>query len=336
MGEKSKIVLKTKFEAGQIPTEDDFGDVLDSSINKVDDQVSVRNIGRGPTAARYLGVGSVDPESPLSVRNRGKKQNLVGFEDADGNEKWQIQIDPENGEEGLNLVAKDAESANLFIQSEGKVGIGNKRPEERLHVEGKVKAEQFIGKIDWNNLSNAPSEYLVPKGGIIMWSGNESDIPDGWKLCDGSKNTPDLRGRFILSSGEAADLSERPIGEIGGDENILLTPNNLPSHSHGLSDNNVGFTENDGGWLDYQNMVKSLSASSGGLTVYYNDIYDGDEDRSNHRSTGSTSSAVTSLSRSSVYTRIRYKSGAKTDETGGNVPIENMPPFYVLAFIMKS
>ena len=41
----------------------------------------------------------------------------------------------------------------------------------------------------------------LKKGIIVMWSGADTDVPAGWVLCDGTNNTPDLRGRFILGSG---------------------------------------------------------------------------------------------------------------------------------------
>merc|ERR1719362_2207293 len=44
-------------------------------------------------------------------------------------------------------------------------------------------------------------QNLVPTGTIVMWSGSIQNIPNGWKLCDGSNNTPDLRDRFILGGG---------------------------------------------------------------------------------------------------------------------------------------
>lgn len=42
--------------------------------------------------------------------------------------------------------------------------------------------------------------YLVPVGGIIMWSGSIASIPTGWVLCNGSNGTPDLRNRFIVGA----------------------------------------------------------------------------------------------------------------------------------------
>jgi len=58
---------------------------------------------------------------------------------------------------------------------------------------------------------------MVPKGGIIMWSGSIDDIPSGWALCDGTNDTPDLLDRFILGVSD----QEEP-GSTGGSS----------SHSH--------------------------------------------------------------------------------------------------------
>ena len=72
----------------------------------------------------------------------------------------------------------------------------------------------------------ANSINLIPSGMIIMWNG--IDIPIGWKLCDGTNNTPDLRSRFVLAS----DGNKYPIGTIGGSEAIVLTIDQIPNHSH--------------------------------------------------------------------------------------------------------
>ena len=66
---------------------------------------------------------------------------------------------------------------------------------------------------------NASSlDAIVPNGVILMWSGNSDDIPDGWALCDGNNGTPDLRGRFIIGSG-----NEYPNKSVGGSATIDLT-----------------------------------------------------------------------------------------------------------------
>lgn len=79
-----------------------------------------------------------------------------------------------------------------------------------------------------------PGEYYTsetapssPQGLIIAWSGPSNATPDGWDLCDGSNNTPDLRDRFIVGAGD--DYS---VGDTGGEEEVTLSVSQLPSHRH--------------------------------------------------------------------------------------------------------
>ena len=87
--------------------------------------------------------------------------------------------------------AQGADDA-MFIDEKGNVGIGTRHPEKMLHVQGTVKALGFEG------------DGAVPKGVIVMWSGEVDQIPAGWALCDGSHGTPDLRSRFIVGAGSGA------------------------------------------------------------------------------------------------------------------------------------
>lgn len=41
----------------------------------------------------------------------------------------------------------------------------------------------------------------IPKDIIALWSGSEASIPYGWKICDGTNSTPDLRDKFIVGAG---------------------------------------------------------------------------------------------------------------------------------------
>jgi hypothetical protein len=41
---------------------------------------------------------------------------------------------------------------------------------------------------------------LWPIGSIVMYKGDIKRLPEGWRICDGSQGTPDLRDRFILGS----------------------------------------------------------------------------------------------------------------------------------------
>lgn len=59
--------------------------------------------------------------------------------------------------------------------------------------------------------------HMVPRGGIILWSGAITNVPSGWALCDGENGTPDLRDRFVI--GHSATAVDGLLGETGGTTN---------------------------------------------------------------------------------------------------------------------
>jgi len=104
-------------------------------------------------------------------------------------------------------------------------------------------------------------------GEIRMFAGNFA--PRGWAFCDGqllavSQNDalfsllgtiyggdgrttfglPDLRGRIPIHAGHGPGLSERRLGAKGGEEKVTLTVNQLPSHSHKISQSSTAATGN--------------------------------------------------------------------------------------------
>ena len=85
----------------------------------------------------------------------------------------------------------------------------------------------------------------IPTGLICMWSGSSSNIPNGWALCNGNNNTPDLRDKFVLGAGK--DYS---VGATGGEKEVVLTVAQMPSHSHNI-------------YLGYE-----IRGGSGGTRVY--------------------------------------------------------------------
>jgi hypothetical protein len=56
------------------------------------------------------------------------------------------------------------------------------------------------------NIVNSVVDHLnarldwIPVGLISMWSGTIATIPSGWRLCDGTNGTPDLRDKFIVGA----------------------------------------------------------------------------------------------------------------------------------------
>ena len=155
----------------------------------------------------------------------------------------------------------------------------------------------------------------VPVGGIILWSGNESNIPTNWNLCDGTNGTPDLRDRFVIGAGNNYEINE-----IGGSNSIKLTISNLPAHNHSASLNLSGLTTSSAGShahsLPYRN-VQSLSGGGFGVVNEYGG------------STISTNSA-------GAHTHTISGSGTVSiGNIGSGEAFDNMPPYYALCYIMK-
>jgi len=131
--------------------------------------------------------------------------------------------------------------------------------------------------------------------GIIL-SYNSNTPPAGWVLCDGTNGAPDLRGRFILGAGQGSGLTNRSINSMGGLETVTLTKAQMPTHSH-LEGTRSIWDMDDGAYG---------GETSGSIT------------NPNGRWVGTGG------------TNQHY-----TNNQGGGQAHENMPPFYVLVYIMK-
>jgi len=97
-----------------------------------------------------------------------------------------------------------------------------------------------------------------PSGGIIMWSGSVSNIPNGWTLCDGTDGAPDLQDRFVVGAG-----SQYAVGDTGGSDEVTLTEAEMPSHNHTIDATDSNDTGGSG-----SNHAKTVPTS--GLEYTYN------------------------------------------------------------------
>ena len=151
--------------------------------------------------------------------------------------------------------------------------------------------------------SHLADNVHIPKGLIAMWSGLISEIPNGWALCDGTNGTPNLKDRFIMGA-----TTDATINKTGGQNEVTLTIDELPSHAHTGSTNSAGAHTHD-------------------LRI------DGKEDDSGTRvrRAGSASSwRIITIPSAGNHTHT-----IALDNTGGGLPHENRPAYYTLAFIMK-
>jgi hypothetical protein len=150
---------------------------------------------------------------------------------------------------------------------------------------------------------------IIPSGVIVMWSGSVATIPTGWLLCDGANSTPDLRNRFIIgANADDAGVAKTDITgsstQTGGSKDAIVvshthtaTVNDL-GHQHGFNPN-IG--DNSAGF-GYGSVVATNGAVAGTVV---------------------TKSATTGIT----------VSNSTTGSSGTNA---NLPPYYALAYIMKS
>ena len=100
----------------------------------------------------------------------------------------------------------------------------------------------------------------VPVGTIAVWSGETTNIPTGWALCDGTNGTPDLRNRFIIGAGVSGATTNYIIqitgtAQEGALENVFDGDLNTFALPNGEGANGITFSPTD--WTT-ANSVTSL------------------------------------------------------------------------------
>lgn len=171
---------------------------------------------------------------------------------------------------------------------------------------------QLTAKV--NNVNNV--QIGMPIGSIVMWPGDTA--PDGWLLCDGTAykrndyanlfnvignkynngvvlfdrfKVPNLQSRFPLGASSVYSL-----GDTGGEKEVTLTKEKIPSHNHTITKIG-GHNDGSGGTYKTFSTLDTSKTETGNRTV---DV------------------AVSAM----------------TDNCGGQ-PHNNMPPYLVVNFIIK-
>lgn len=68
----------------------------------------------------------------------------------------------------------------------------------------------------------------TPQGTIQIWAGTLASIPSGWSLCDGLDGRPNLLDKFV----RGVNTNITNPGLTGGLAIVSLTEAQLPSHTH--------------------------------------------------------------------------------------------------------
>ncbi len=102
-------------------------------------------------------------------------------------------------------------------------------------------AEPFVGQITLFAGNFAPRGYAFCNGQLLSIAQNTALFSLlGTNYGGNGVNTfglPDLRGRVPIHAGTGPGLSNYQLGQIGGQENVTLTVNQIPSHGHTASVN---------------------------------------------------------------------------------------------------
>lgn len=175
-----------------------------------------------------------------------------------------------------------------------------------------------------------PVGGVIPVGGIILWSGAITAIPSGWALCDGANGTPNLEDRFVVGAGYTY-----AVGALGGLSTVTLTQSNLPSHTHTASSGSEG--------------SHGHTASTGSTGAHDHALHQAQvrNDAANIRAVSPASTVATNtLPMSgtngahahtvSVGTEPAHTHTVSVGSTGGSTAFNNRPPYYALAYIMRT
>ena len=153
----------------------------------------------------------------------------------------------------------------------------------------------------------------VPKGAILMWSGDINHIPDGYALCNGQSaingiGIPDLRDRFVVGAGWNYST-----GATGGNSGITLGLNHIPAHRHVYRDTIWGENNLGGGGRSPDGLGSGYDG--GNNYVGSKNSYDSDNNLS-------------------WVERYTYNGGTGNG-SGGADAIDIRPPYYALAYIIR-
>ncbi|MBD2811141.1 tail fiber protein [Xenorhabdus sp. Vera] len=198
--------LKDKFKDGSIPLQTDFNQLIDIADvgRKACGQSPQQN---GPGTGLKLGddgtlnlkIGSIDSQdfSPLIL-----EKDILSVDLGSGliNKTNGICVGQGNGitVNRNDVAVKLATNKGLTVDDNGIA----------------IKSGNGI-KVDADGVTIDPNKVL-PKGMIVMFSG--SAIPQGWALCDGNNGTPNLIDRFILG-GKINDINSKNSATLSGSGN---------------------------------------------------------------------------------------------------------------------
>jgi microcystin-dependent protein len=191
----------------------------------------------------------------------------------------------------------------------------------------------------------------TPAGGLMPTASQLA--PQGWLLCNGAQysrstyavlwnaiglswtatddgatfNVPDLRSRMPVGAGQGAGLTNRSVGQRGGEEVHALSPGEMPVHAHGVNDPTHAHGVYDPGhshpmpypfWVNGEYMQGSMTVGSGTAVRIY--IINGPN----------TNASGTGVQ---IY---GSGTGISIGNAGGGAAHNNLPPWAAVNWLIKT
>lgn len=190
---ESRDILKTYFQTGDIPTQDDFAFTADSAGFGIDQGTPTTLASRLfiQASTGHVGIGSTAPEERLAVQGAadgGVTAIKVTNTATAVNVGWKMGHIHDAGPardgafaiwEDVTTSGSDSDMNDMVIRHDGNMGIGTATPGERLHVNGAV----VLGNTD----NSAPVNGTIRFNGTDLQgftSGSWSSLGSNWEKVD--------------------------------------------------------------------------------------------------------------------------------------------------------
>lgn len=184
----------------------------------------------------------------------------------------------------------------------------------------------YMGSIDLWSLPWAPANWMLCQGQQLAVNQYQAVFSLIGTTYGGNGQTyfnlPDLRGRVAMGAQNPAIVGPTGIGQTGGAQAVTLTINNLPAHNHPAT---LGQAAQFSGSISIQ-VKTGLGAGTGnpqgaylgpGANIYFSSPTQGS-------ALGPAPIVLTAGSGAPVTVGL----------TGGNVPVETLPPYLTLNYII--